>query len=165
MEAGRTIRVGRIVGPHGLRGGLRVEPLTDFPSRFEPGRSLLLKGVPLRVVESAWHGAQVRLQLEGVETVEDAEELRWEYLEVPQSDRPELEEGEYAESDLVGCEVFDLAGQRLGTMRGVQHAPAHDLWIVDGVLVPAVREFVKDVDLEARTITLDPIPGMFEERE
>lgn len=163
MGGGRTIRVGRIVGPHGVRGGLRVEVLTDFPSRYEPGRTVLLRGTPVRIVECSWHGSQARIHLEGTDSAEAAEALRWEYLEVPESDRPVLEEGQYEERDLVGCAVVDPQGRNLGTMRGVAHAPAHDLWIVDDVLVPAVRQFVKQVDLEARTITIEPLPGMFDE--
>lgn len=165
MEEGRTIRVGRIVGPHGVHGGLRVEVLTDFPSRFEPGRIVLVCGKPVRIQDCSWHGTQARIHLEGVESVEAAEALRWEYLAVPETDRPVLEEGQYEERELVGCAVVDPEGKVLGTMRGVAHAPAHDLWIVDDVLVPAVREFVKEVDLDSRKITIDPLPGLFDEAE
>lgn len=163
MEQRRTIKVGRIVRPHGTKGAVKVDLLTDFPGRFAPGKTLLLRGGPVTIVESQLAPGEARLRLEGVETMEDAVALKWEYLEVPEDDPPEAEEGVYAERDLVGCEAYDLEGRLLGTFEAVRHAPAHDLWQIGGVLVPAVHEFVREVDMAARRIVLAPIPGMFDE--
>lgn len=157
------IRIGRIVGTHGIRGGVRVDLTTDFPSRFAPGKTVTLRGKPTRIVSCSFQSGQARLVLDGVDSCEAAEALKWEYLTVPANERPDTEEGEYLERDLQGCEVFDPDGRKLGEFERVYHSPAHDLWQISGVLVPAVSEYVESVSLDERRIVVRPIPGMFPE--
>lgn len=139
--------------------------MTDFPSRFEAGRSVILRSKETRIVSSSFYAGQARIVFEGVESREAADDLKWEYLSVPASERPETEEDEYLESELRGCMVVDPDGRHLGEFERVYHSPAHDLWQVSGVLVPAIREFVKSVSLAERKIVVRPIPGMFSEKE
>lgn len=153
------VRVGQIVGPFGIKGGLKVVPTTDFPERFEAGSLLYLDGDAHRIVESHWHKTQVRLVLDGIETPEQAEDLKWRYLTVPAGNRPKLEGDEYLVSDLVGMSVVE-GGVTLGRVKEVIRAPAQDLLCVDGTLIPCVREFVKRVDLAGRTIEVELIEGM-----
>jgi len=159
------VPVGRIVGTFGLRGAVKVLPLTTFPERFDEGRTLFLRGEPREVRRSAWHKTLVRVWLEGVTSIEDAVALVGELLCVPEEDTPPLEEGEYMVRDLIGVEVFDEAGRRLGELEEVIAAPAHDLYRVGEALVPAVKEFVISIDLEARRMVIRPIPGLFPEDE
>lgn len=165
MSSEPEIRIGRIVGAHGTRGAVRVDMMTDFPSRFEAGRSVILRSKETRIVSSSFYAGQARIVFEGVESREAADDLKWEYLSVPASERPETEEDEYLESELRGCMVVDPDGRHLGEFERVYHSPAHDLWQVSGVLVPAIREFVKSVSLAERKIVVRPIPGMFSEKE
>lgn len=153
------VRIGQIVGSFGLKGGLKVAPLTDFSERFEVGSLLYLDGEPREIVEAHWHKSQARLLIEGVTTIEEAEALKWKYLEVPQSDRPQLDEDEFLADDLVGMSVVE-GGKTIGRVSAVVNAPAQDLLIVGDVMIPLVKEFVKRVDLEAKTITVELIEGM-----
>lgn len=157
------VTVGQVVGPQGLRGGFRVECLTDFPERFDRGRLVYIDGVPHKVRSVAWHKGQARIEVEGVESVEDAEALRWHYLTVPAADRPDLDDDEYLATDLVGLTAFDQNGRRLGTVDEVVPSPAHSLLLINGTLVPSVAAFVKEVDLEGRRITINVIPGLFDD--
>jgi 16S rRNA processing protein RimM len=72
-----------------------------------------------------------------------------------------LEEGEYRVEDLIGLEVFDTEGKLLGTLDEVIAAPAHDIYRVGEALVPAVSEFVKEIDAPGGKVVIAPIPGMF----
>jgi 16S rRNA processing protein RimM len=153
------VKVGQIVGAFGLKGGLKVVPLTEFAERFDIGSLLYLNGEPREILDLHWHKGQARLSLEGVATVEDAEDLQWQYLTIPETDRPELGQDEFLASDLVGMSVVE-DGREIGKVTDVVGAPAHDLLVVDGAMIPLVREFVKTVDLKARTITVVLIPGM-----
>jgi 16S rRNA processing protein RimM len=153
------VRVGQIVGPFGIKGGLKVAPLTDFPERFDVGSLLYLAGLGHKVTESHWHKSQVRIMLEDVATVEDAEALKWQYLTVPASERPELDDDEYLARELVGLTVVE-DGKALGTVDEVVPSPAHDLLRVGDVLIPCVGAFIKEVDLEKREITVTLIEGM-----
>lgn len=153
------VRVGQIVGPFGIKGGIKVAPLTDFPERFGVGSLLYLAGEPRRVTESHWHKSQVRVVVEGIETVEGAEAVKWQYLTVPASDRPELDDDEYLARELVGLTVVE-DGKPIGMVDEVVPSPAHDLLRVGDALIPCVSAFVKGVDLERREITVALIDGM-----
>lgn len=153
------VRVGQIVGPFGIKGGLKVAPLTDFAERFDVGSLLYLSGTAHRILESHWHKAQVRVILEDIGTVEEAEDLKWHYLTVPASERPELEDDEYLARELVGLSVVE-DGKAIGIVDEVVSNPAHDLLRVGDALIPCVGAFVKKVDLKRREITVELIEGM-----
>ena len=159
------VTVGQVVGPQGLHGGFRVSCLTDFPERFDKGRILYLGGKPHKVRSVSWHKGQARIEVEGVETVEDAEALRWTYLTVPADERPELDDDEYLATDLIGLTAYDQNGNELGKVEEVLPSPAHSLLVIAGVMVPSVSEFVKDIDLEQGRITIHVIPGLFDGEE
>ncbi len=155
----KLVRIGRIVGAHGLKGQLKVEPMTDFADRFAPGSRLRAKGRWLTVESFAMHKGRPLMKLEGVDDVQAAKDLQWEFLEaagVP----PKLEEDEYLASELVGMEVVEETGKSLGTVDEVLFLPAQDVLQVGPVMIPIVKEFVRSIDLERRRITVRLIPGM-----
>ncbi len=156
----RRTEVGQIVGPVGLKGVVRVNPRTQYLERFEAGSTLILRDEPVRVLRCSWHGTQARLLLEGIETLEQAEDLRWEILYASGQDRPELEPDEYLWSDLLGMEVFDEEGQRLGQVEKILPLPAHDVFQVGERLIPAVSFFVKKVDVPGNRMVVRLIEGM-----
>ncbi|MCW5936041.1 MAG: 16S rRNA processing protein RimM [Fimbriimonadaceae bacterium] len=157
------VAVGQIVGTHGVKGGLRVNVLTDFTERFEPGETLLLDGEPRKVLSLNWHKGQARMKLEGVDNMEAAEALKWKYLGVPEEDRPELDEDEFLARDLVGMTVVTTEGLEIGPLDEVMPFPAHDVLRIGEVMIPAVNEFVRDIDFDSRRITVHVIPGMLPE--
>ncbi len=153
------IRIGQIVGPFGLDGTVKVQTFTDFQERFEPGALLFIDSSPRKILSCHWKKGQARLRLEGVRSCEEAEALRWKFLTVPASDRPELDDNEYLSADLVGLRVIE-AGVEIGTVEEVVRTPAHDLLKVGGALIPAVQEFVKRVDLDEGVIEVELIDGL-----
>jgi 16S rRNA processing protein RimM len=155
--------VGKVVGTHGLKGLLKVLPLTDFPERFDVGKHVSIKGREYEITQSQWHNRQVRLGLKDIGTIELAEGLVGSEVTVDDSDAPELEEGEYLVADLIGLEVVDVSGRKLGTVDEVIDGAAHDVYRVGHALVPAVKEFIKSIDLAGGRMTVAPIPGMFDE--
>jgi len=159
----KTIRVGQIVGAFGIRGQVKVKALTDFIERFDVGRQVLLNGEWAEIKASSEHKGAIILSLGGVKDRTAAEALQWAYLEAVADERPELDEDEFLSSDLIGLEAVDKTGKKLGTVKRVDRYPAHDVLVVDQVLIPAVSEFVLDVDLKAKKIVLNPIPGMFDD--
>lgn len=151
------VTVGRCLKPHGVRGEVKVAILTDFPERFEDARRLHLHdGRQARelVVEGArFHKNAVLLKFHGVDSMTDAEKLKNMLVAVPESELCELEEDEYWHFQLEGLEVEDEQGNHVGRLAQVLENPGHDLYLVKGprgeVLVPAVSEYVLDIDLEA----------------
>jgi len=102
---------------------------------------------------------------EGIKDRDAAEALQGTYLFVPASAVPPLPEGEFWPHELIGCEVIIDGGKTLGRLREVIHTPANDVWSVQGddgmeVLVPALKDVVRDVDVETRRIVVREVPGL-----
>ena len=157
-----TIVIGKVVGTFGLKGTLKIWPDTDFPERFDEGRSVLIDGKPREIVETRWHKLQARIRVKGVTRLELAEALIGCTVEVPADDLPELGENEYMIGDLMGLEVFNEAGERMGVVEDIIKGSAQDLYQVAGVLVPAVKEFILSIDVPGKRMVIRPIPGMFD---
>jgi 16S rRNA processing protein RimM len=154
--------VGQIVSTFGLKGQVKVLPLTDFDSRFEPGARLRLNGEWVTIESASWHKNQIHLKLEGINHISFADELRGAYLEVASTSKPQLEKDEFLTSDLIGLRAESSDGTVLGIVDDVLAAPAHDLLVIGDLLVPAVKQFVKRIDLQAGIIVIELIDGMVE---
>lgn len=161
-----TVVVGKVTKAHGLRGEVVVLVFSDNPDRFEPGSSMFLEdGRELRVRASQPNGGRLLVAFEGVDDRNAAEALRGLTLVVPRSFLPELPEGEYWPHQLEGCVVVTESGRRLGTVTDVVANRANDLWVAvdelgDETMVPAIREVIVDVDVEAGRVLVRDIPGL-----
>lgn len=135
-----------------MRGGLRLELLTDRPERLEPGSQLFLDGeAEAREVGSLERGGRAPvITLAGIVGREAAEGLVGRYLEVVAAPLPE---GEFYWHELEGLTVVDPDGAELGTLVEVFRAGGAEVYRIDGpggeLLVPAVRDVVRDIDLAA----------------
>lgn len=148
------------MGVFGLEGTLKCDPLSAFGERYEPGAIVLVDGTERRILASHAHKGQVRLKLQGIDTVEAAEAMRGKKLYVPGTARPQLDEDEFYARDLVGMSVVTEDGERLGQVRQVVAKPAQDLLEVGDLLIPFVRTFVVSVSMADRRIVVRLIPGM-----
>lgn len=157
------VTIGRVVGPHGILGGLKIVPATDFLERFEPGRTIYLNGQPVTIKRLGFHKTQVRIETNEIRDRNRAEELKWAEVTVPSDEMPDLEEDEFYTADLIGLEVLDGCGNKLGKVDSVFASPAHDILVVGEAMVPAVKEFVKEIDFDRKVVVIAPIAGMFED--
>ncbi|HEY7295254.1 MAG TPA: ribosome maturation factor RimM [Dehalococcoidia bacterium] len=159
--------VGVVLTSFGLKGDLKVEPLTDFPERFEPGEQLWLAGKRRTVERSRWQRGTVFVKLRGIDTPEAVAPLRGYPLEVPQAERAALEEGQYFQSDIVGLRVRTSGDEEVGQVTEFLPTGANDVLVVHGprgeVLVPMIADVVQAIDLVAGTITIEPIDGLLPE--
>jgi 16S rRNA processing protein RimM len=125
------------------------------------GAQLRLKGEWVEVQGMTVHKGRPLIRLPGITTAEAAQALQWEYLEA--HGRPELSEDEVLAQDLMGLLVFTSGGRELGPVDNVLNYPAHDILVIGEVMIPFIKEFVKDVNLESKRITVELIPGMLPE--
>jgi 16S rRNA processing protein RimM len=146
-----VVRVGSVGRPHGVDGAFVVEEASDDPSRYEVGAELLVDGKPAVVVLSRQVGGRRRaIKLD--RAVERGAELA-----IRREDLPELPADTYYVSDLVGLDVVDERGERVGVVRDVLPGPANDVLELDtGLLLPLVEECVREVDLSGRRLLLNP---------
>jgi 16S rRNA processing protein RimM len=165
--------VGLIVGAHGLRGEVRVEPHTDYAERFSRGTTLLM-GVgleELQIVSSRPHKKYHLVVFDGVSSRSDAEALRGRWLFIRYEDAAELDDDHYWIHDLVGMEVQDVHGRTLGFVTNVMETGANDVFIVKPahgvnrdreILLPAIADVVQSVETEKRLIVVQLMPGLLE---
>lgn len=158
--------MGRVGKPHGLRGEVYVDRISDDPRRFAPGAVLLHEdGRRLTVAAARPHRERFLVSFEDVGTRDAAERLRGS-LYVSSRELRSLEEGEYWPHDLVGCSVLTTNGSEVGRIEGVIDAPAQDLLVVSTPagerFVPMVRELVVEVDLQRRRVIVSPPEGLFD---
>jgi 16S rRNA processing protein RimM len=168
----RLVAIGEIVRPHGLRGELRVTPLTDDPARFDRVGACVLwdpardARQPARVVGARRQGEAVLLMLEGCESVDAAAGLVGRLVTVPESEALPPGPGRFYPWQLEGCRVVTEDGRLVGTVTRVEPGPGQDLWVVgDGArehLVPAVPEIVLDLDLGQRRVVIRPPDGLLD---
>lgn len=167
----RFLIVGRIVRPHGIRGEMRVEILTELPERLTWLEQVFLARDPdeaapeIKTVEKVrLHKGQALLQLEGVRSRDAAEDLRSMLLLVPLAEAIPLEEDEYYFYQLEGLEVFSDKGELLGVVREVLETGANEVFVVAGDsgehLLPNTREVVQEINLEKGRITVHILPGL-----
>ncbi|MBI3978046.1 MAG: 16S rRNA processing protein RimM [Chloroflexi bacterium] len=164
MPTPRFLTIGRVAAPWGLHGEVKVEVWTEFPERFERTASVYLDETPYRVERSHLHRGRAVLKLAGVETIGDADRLRGKLVEVPVEAAVPLPPGHYYHYQIVGLLVVTTAGEPLGRIAEILATGANDVYVVRGgrreVLVPAIRDVVKEIDLDAGRVVVEPLPGM-----
>jgi 16S rRNA processing protein RimM len=166
-----TVEVGRLRRAHGVRGALVVEPFSDVPDRFAEGRELLARlpaGATRRLTIASTRPFRGGLLVffEEVPDRDAAEDLRGALLEVPSDEVPDPPEGTYYYFQLVGCRVRDAREGALGEVTDVIEDGGGVLLAIDDgrrrVLIPFVRELVREVAIDRRTIELELPEGLVE---
>lgn len=163
------IEIGKIVGTHGVRGMVRIQPWADsseflcaFDTMYtENGMSTL------KIKTAKPHGNVVIAQISGVNSIEEAEKLRGKVLLIKREDA-DIPEGRYFVCELIGCKVLDSeSGFEYGEISDVSSTGANDVWhIIKGgneYLLPAIEQVVKTVDIEKGTVTVAPMKGIFDD--
>lgn len=162
----RYLVVGRVLRPHGVRGELRVEVLTDFPEHLAQHSCLYLgpDAVPYPLKQVRVHKGAFLLKLEGCDDRDSAEELRGLLVQIPAEEAVELEEGEYYHHQLVGLDVEASNGEWLGTLVEILDLGVHDVYVVMGpqgeFLLPAFDDVVLEVDLDGGRMVVEVPRGL-----
>lgn len=165
------LAIGKVVKAFGIKGEVVVYPLTDSTLRFRRLRKVYLGKTETNAREVAITGVRVgsrgvRMDFKGIADRTAAEQLVGEFLFVDERNRVALPEGRYFIHELTGMAVIDQTGTRIGTLTDVLKMPANDIYVVDAngreVMIPAVREFVKKIDVDAMVMVVHTIEGLVE---
>jgi 16S rRNA processing protein RimM len=167
----RQIALGKIVNTHGIRGELRLLPFNPDTEAIHPGvvltirRGAVERAVAVRTVRP--HKNVLLVTLEGVDSMNAAEELVGAEVAIDADALPAPGEGEAYHFQLIGLAVETTAGEHVGVVHEIFTTPANDVCVVrreqGEVLIPYVEEIVRHVDLEARRLVIEPIPGLLDE--
>jgi len=158
------ITIGQILVPWGVKGKLKVKVITDFPQRFAPSSKIYINRQPMTIDRAEWHRDKVIIKLNQIDTIEAAQKLRGQPIEIHHSQVHPLPEGQYYHFQLIGLEVWTTQGELLGNITEIMTAKSNDNYVVSGakgeILIPAIEDVVKSIDLDSGRITIEPIEGL-----
>jgi len=165
----QLMEIGQIVNTYGIKGFLKVVPFTDDVTRFEDLKSIYiqtkntLKTVIIEEVKYAKN--LVLLKLKGIDDINSAEVFKNCYIKIDRKDAVKLPEDSYFIVDLIGLNVFTDEGQSLGNIIDVYPTGANDIYVVKDemgkqVLLPAIGDVIKNVDIENKKMIVHLIEGL-----
>ncbi len=163
------IEIGQIVNTNGLKGVVKVNPFTDDISKFEDLKYVYiqlkseLKKVKIEQVR--YNKNQVLIKLEGIDSIEEAEKYRNFYLKTEKESQEDLGEDTYYIVDLIGLDVYSDKNEYLGKIEDVFPTGSNDVYVVKDnlgkqILIPAIADVVKEVDLKNKKMIINLIPGL-----
>lgn len=165
-------KIGIITATHGLHGEVKVFPTTDDVKRFKKLKNVTLdtgkaETAVLEIESVKFFKQFAILKFQGIDSIEDAQKYRKASLLVPRSDAVRLRKDEYFIADLIGLAVRDEDGTQIGTLRDVMETGANDVYVIaleDGreLLLPAIKQCVLEVDVEAGFIRIHILDGLLD---
>ncbi len=165
------IRIGRIAGIHGLHGALRYKPDNPDSDALADGETITIeiggdhRSYQLLAVAPIGRG-MLKIELDGLSDANRAEALKGGIVMVPPDSLPPAETGEFYYFQAIGCEVVLTDGHPIGTIAEMFSNGANDVMVVRQgkreILVPVIEDVVKSIDLEARRVVIEPVPGLLD---
>ena len=151
--------IGKIVNTHGVRGEVKVLPLTDDMKRFDDLNEVSIGGKNYIIENRKYQKDRVILKLEGIDSIEETAKIRNKYIEIERKDVVELPDDTYFISDIIGCRVIDTDEFEYGKVFDVIQTKNNDVYWVKGkkeILIPVLKEIVTDINVDDGVITIRP---------
>ncbi len=165
------LEIGKVVGTHGVRGMVRIQPWSDDGEFLTNFKKFYLEGgkTKIEINKITPHGNVVLAAVKGVDSIEEAEKLRNRVLYIKRADA-KLPEGRYFVSEIIGAHTFDAdTGAFLGVLADVSPTGANDVWHIKNgereYLVPAIPDVIVDVDIDADKVVIRPLKGIFDNED
>lgn len=161
--------IGQIVNTFGIKGMVKIYPYTENVERFEKLKKVNLVNKNTKkeyeIEEVKYHKNMVLVKFKGIDTPEEAENLRNFYVQIERKDATPLEEGSYYIADLIGLEVYTDEGEKLGILEDIFNTGSNDVYVVkdnDGkqILLPGIDEVIKEINLEEGKILVHMLKGL-----
>jgi 16S rRNA processing protein RimM len=169
------VLIGKVAKPHGIRGEVKVYTFSELPDNLQLYKSLVLQKPgesetrKYSLVKSRPQGKLAIVQLQGVDTRDEAEALQGSEIWLDKSEIPGLEPGEYYWHQFVGLQAVTDTGTALGKISGLFTTKAHDVMVIAGAereyMIPVNDEIIKQVDTKAGKVIIAPPAGLLEVNE
>ena len=169
VETDGFLSIGKIIGVHGVKGTLKFYSHAESPSIFKADILILLRNAEgwEKTYAIRWvkpHGRSVLLSLKGINDRESAEALIGSELFIEKAILPELEEGSFYWSDIIGIAAYSLEGTHLGCVTSIIPTGSNDVYVVgegkNEILVPALETVVLEIDLKKKRMTVNLPEGL-----
>lgn len=170
----QKFQIGVITSTHGVRGEVKVFPTTDDAARFKKLKQVLLdtgkEELVLEITGVKFFKNMVILKFKGIDDMDTANQYRQKSIYVTRENAVKLKKNEYFIADLIGLQVTSDEGEDLGILKDVMQTGANDVYVVqkegqEELLLPAIKECIKEVEIEAGTMTVHVLPGLRELNE
>ena len=147
------LEIGQIVNTNGLKGFLKVKPLTDDITRFEKLKTIYIQKakelIEFKIQEVKYNKQSVLLKLEGIDDITEAEKYKNFYIKISKENAVELEKNSYFIVDIIGCQVYTDENEYLGNVVDVFQTGSNDVYTLKNsegkeILIPAIKEVIKD---------------------
>ncbi len=171
VESQELIKIGKITGTHGYKGTVKVELLTDFPQRFKNMQKVKISQrntvSELTIEACNSHHGKLLIKFKGIDTIEEAVKYRNAFLNVSADEIYPLPEGSYYHFQLIGMKVYDLEIGYLGQLIDILETGANDVYVIksevyEEILIPAIKEVIREVDLSSLSMQVKLLPGLLE---
>ncbi len=165
----KYLEIGQIVNTFGIKGMVKVKPFTDDIRRFDRLKKVYIKKQNVKeeyeIEKVKYHKEMVLIKFKGIENPEQANLLRNNYLIIDRKNEEPLEEGRYYIVDMIGLEVYTEEGELIGNLEDIFNTGSNDIYVVKNelgkqILLPAIKEVIKKVDIENKKIIVHLIPGL-----
>jgi 16S rRNA processing protein RimM len=154
------LTVGQIINTHGIKGEVKVYPLTDDIRRFRKLKTVYIDGIEREISWCKLQVDKVILKIVGIESPEEAYKYRNKYIQVNRENAADLEEDRYFVADIIGCKVVDENGKEFGNVFDVIFTGSNEVYWVKGqeeILIPALKSVVAKMDIENKLIVIKPV--------
>jgi len=158
----KYLEAGIVINTHGIKGEVKIQPWADSVEFLRGFKRLYIDGKPYELLSGRVHKDFLIAQLGGVEDINAAMILKNRIVTIDR-DEAKLPKGHFFLQDLIGASVVDEKGEELGKLTEVLDTPASNIYVVKGdreILIPAVKEFILNTDVEAGIVTVRLIDGM-----
>jgi 16S rRNA processing protein RimM len=166
----RLVPLGKVVTTHGIGGWLKLKAYNPQTTVLNPSREIWLEKDGTRskheIEKSRPYRSQFLVKLSGMDRIDDAEPWVGSILYLAERDLDSLPSGEYYHYQVIGLEVFDTKGERIGVVARTWSTPGGELYVVNGVfkehLIPAVKEIIEKVDFATGKMVINPPEGLLD---
>lgn len=167
------LQVGIITSTHGIRGEVKVFPTTDDVKRFKKLKSVILdtgkEQINLEIESVKFFKQFVILKFKGIDNINDVEMYRQKSLYVTRENAVRLKKDEYFIADLIGLKILNEENMEIGILKDVMETGANDVYVIDlhdgrELLLPAIRQCVLNVDVEAGFVQIHILDGLLEDK-
>ena len=163
------LEIGQIVNIFGIKGMVKVKPFTDDCKRFDKLKKVYIKNKNSKkkyeIDEIKHHKGMVLIKFKGIDNPEQANLLRENYILVNREEEEPLEENTYYIVDMIGLEVYTEENEFLGNLEDIFNTGSNDIYVVKNelgkqILLPAIEEVIKKIDMENKKVIVHLIPGL-----
>ena len=166
----KFLEIGRVVNTHGICGELKIQPWCDDPEIYNELDNIIIGENKYKILRARYHKNCEIVQIEGINSINEAEQLKNLVVTVSREQMPNLPEGRYYIVDLMGLEVRTPEGKKLGFIDDIIKTGSNDVYVLKSdlkkpILLPVIDEVIKEVNISDGYVIAQPLKGLIDDED